>query len=76
MNIDAIKKMLQTQPFRPFRLVMSSGESYEIRHPEMVVPLKGHLFVALPDAQTGVETDEFAFCSYLHIAQMQTLQPA
>ncbi len=76
MNTDAIKRMLQTQPFRPFRLVMSRGESYDIRHPEMVVPLKSHLFVALPDEKTGAESDEFAFCSYLHIAQMQTLQPA
>jgi len=76
MNVDAIKKLLQTRPFRPFRLVMSSGESYEIRHPEMVVPQKSHLFVALPDKQSGAESDEFAFCSYLHIAQMQTLQPA
>jgi hypothetical protein len=73
MTIDSIQKMLQREPFHPFRLVMSSGESYEIRHPELVVPLKSHLFVAMP-GKRGQPTDDYAFCSYLHIAHLQTLQ--
>jgi hypothetical protein len=27
---------LQAQPFRPFRIRMNSGRTFEIRHPEMV----------------------------------------
>jgi hypothetical protein len=27
---------LNTRPFRPFRIHMASGESFEVRHPEMV----------------------------------------
>jgi hypothetical protein len=27
---------VKDQPFRPFRILMTSGRNYEIRHPEMV----------------------------------------
>lgn len=27
---------IKAQPFRPFRIHMASGESFDIRHPEMV----------------------------------------
>ena len=35
----------QAQPFRPFRLNMASGKTYDIRHPEMVKVLKSYVLV-------------------------------
>lgn len=31
-----LKAMLKKQPFEPFRLVMSDGRSYDVRHPELL----------------------------------------
>lgn len=31
-----LRGCLRAQPFRPFRLHMASGRTFEIRHPEMV----------------------------------------
>ena len=36
MTLQTFQDLLKQQPFQPFRLVMSSGETYEIRHPEMI----------------------------------------
>jgi hypothetical protein len=36
MTPQEILNCLQTQPFRPFRVRMNSGRSFDIRHPEMV----------------------------------------
>jgi hypothetical protein len=36
---------VKAQPFRPFRLHMASGESFDIRHPEMVKVGKNFLLV-------------------------------
>jgi hypothetical protein len=33
---DALKARLKTAPFKPFELRLTSGESYVVRHPEMV----------------------------------------
>ena len=36
MTPQEILSYLQTQPFRPFRIRMNSGRTFDIRHPEMV----------------------------------------
>ena len=36
---------IKAQPFRPFRLHMASGKSFDIRHPEMVKVGKRFLLV-------------------------------
>ena len=36
MTSQEVLNYLQTQPFRPFRIRMNSGRTFEIRHPEMV----------------------------------------
>jgi hypothetical protein len=36
MSAREVLDYVKDQPFRPFRILMNSGRSYEIRHPEMV----------------------------------------
>ena len=33
---EVLRSYIQQQPFRPFQLRMTSGRTYDIRHPEMV----------------------------------------
>jgi hypothetical protein len=50
---------------------MSSGESFEIPHPEMALIMKAGLVAVLPD-ERGEPSDRIEFCSYLHIASVET----
>jgi hypothetical protein len=36
MSPQEVLNYLQAQPFRPFRIRMNSGRTFDIRHPEMV----------------------------------------
>ena len=36
MTAQEVLNYLLTQPFRPFRIRMNSGRTFDIRHPEMV----------------------------------------
>lgn len=36
MTPSALQSYLRARPFRPFRLHMASGGTFDIRHPEMV----------------------------------------
>jgi len=36
MRPDSVLTYIRAIPFRPFRLVLNSGRSYDVRHPEMV----------------------------------------
>ncbi len=63
--------MLTRQPFEPMRIKMSSGEVFEIRHPEMAAVTKNCLVVVHPEPD-GSPSDRVEYCSYLHIAGVET----
>jgi len=71
MTIEALRQLLTRQPFEPMQVKMSSGEVFEIRQPEMAAIARGGLIIILPDAD-GSPSDKVEFCSFLHIAGVET----
>lgn len=71
MTVKTFRDLLATQPFKPFRLVMSSGERYEIRHPEMALLTRTDLLVGTA-VEDGVPS-EFKICSLLHVATVEPI---
>ena len=65
MTLQAFRELLHQRPFRPFRLVMSSGQTYEVRHPEMALLTRTDLLVGTNVANDGVPA-EFRICSLPH----------
>ncbi len=72
MTTDAFRKILRRQPFQPFRLVMSSGKSYDVRHPEMALLLKNDLLVGIADEDDGLPA-EFDICPLFHVATVEPI---
>ena len=72
MTVQTFQELLQRRPFQPFRLVMSSGESYEVRHPEMAMLTRTDLLVGVEEADDGVPA-EFKICSLLHVSAIEPL---
>ena len=75
MTADTFKEITSRKPFVPFRIVMSSGESYVVTHPEMIFVTSKTLVLAVPDRE-HVEGERLAFCSYLHIAHIEHFKPS
>jgi hypothetical protein len=75
MTADTFREILRRAPFEPFRVVMSSGEAYNVMHPEMVLVSAKALVLAVADS-THAEGERLVFCSYLHIAHIETLRAA
>jgi hypothetical protein len=67
MNYEAIRKLLAQKLFIPFEVVLSSGRSYRVTHPEICVANRGGLLLAYP------ESESFDFCSLLDIAAIHLL---
>jgi hypothetical protein len=55
--------------------VMSSGQTYEVRHPEMALLTRTDILVGVGDTEEGVPA-EFRICSLLHVATIEPLSPA
>lgn len=72
MTIQGFQELLAQRPFRPFRLVMSSGQSYEVRHPEMAMLTRSEMLVGVDIAEDGVPA-EFKICSLLHVTAVEPL---
>lgn len=81
MTADTVFARLRRRPFIPFRLILSSGTTYDILHPEMLFVSKSGLTVAIYDHSQRPSPDEIpvreALVFYLHIAATEDLpQPA
>jgi len=70
MTSDEIKSLLKRTPFRPFRIVASSGVTYEVTNPDLVVVMKSEVFIAFPGE------DRWAFVPLLHVAGVETFHAA
>jgi hypothetical protein len=75
MTADTFREILKRAPFEPFRVVMSSGESYNVMHPEMALVSSRTLVLAIPEP-SHAEGERLVFCSYLHVAHIETLKPS
>jgi hypothetical protein len=72
MTVQTFRELLTQRPFRPFRLVMSSGETNEVRHPEMAWLTRTDILVGIDETEEGVP-GEFRICSLLHVATIEPL---
>ena len=75
MTVQTCRELLTQRPFKAFRIVMSSGQSYEVRHPEMAWLTRTDLLVGVNESEEGVP-GEFRICSLLHVATVEPLNLA
>lgn len=72
MTLQTFREMLARRPFQPVRLTMSSGQSFEIRHPEMAMLTRSSLLIGVNVAEDGVPA-EFKIVSLLHVTAIEPL---
>lgn len=74
MRADELKKLLDERPFKPFRIVMTSGEAVEIRHPEMAIVAHSYVAVALRPKK-GI-AEHVPWYSLIHVVKVVPLNGA
>ncbi len=73
MGPQDILKYLQRRPFQPFRLSLSDGRSFEVRHPEMAMVGRSSVIVGILDPEEDDPIYERSIdCAIMHIT---TLEP-
>ncbi len=73
MTVQTFRDLLTAQPFQPFRVVMSSGETYEVKHPEMAWLTRTNILVGLDETRLGVPA-RFKICSLLHLTAIEPIE--
>ncbi len=72
MTVQTFREMLARSPFQPVKLTLSSGQSFEIRHPEMALLPRTSILIGIDLAEDGVPA-EFKIVSLLHVASMKPI---
>ena len=72
MTTQTFRHLLNTRPFKPFRVIMSSGESYDVRHPEVAWLLKNDLLVGIDIEDDGLAA-EFRICPLFQVATIEPI---
>ncbi len=65
MTPSSILNYVKAAPFRPFRIHMASGRTFDVRHPEMVKVGKSHLIVFYSVDETLEVFDEWESVSLM-----------
>jgi hypothetical protein len=72
MTVQTFREMLSRRPFQPVKLTLSSGQSFEIRHPEIAMLTRTSILIGTDVAEDGVP-QEFKIVSFLHVTTMEPL---
>jgi hypothetical protein len=70
MSSQYFQRLLKAQPFEPFRIILSGGERFEVRHPEMAFLTRTKLVLGLDPDSRGVAED-WTMCSLLHVTAIE-----
>ena len=74
MRPGDILEILRAQPFEAFRIFMSDGSGYEIRHPDMAIVQRSKVIVAVPGPSGPEEPAERTVnCALIHITRTELL---
>ncbi len=71
MTIDALRTALNRRPFEPVRIILSSGDTFDVPHPELALLLRGGVYVALPNGSEDDLPEQVVYCSISHIAAIE-----
>ena len=75
MRANEILKHTKKEPFRPFRVFVSDGATYDIRHPEMMMVGRSEVIIGLSKKADEVY-DRLAYCDPVHITRIEPLNSA
>lgn len=77
MRPEDILGILRAQPFEPFRMYLTDGAVYEIRHPDMAIVQRSKVTVAVPGRQGPDGPAEHTVnCALIHITRTEMLNGA
>ena len=71
IRIDDVRGRLDKRPFEPFRICLTDGRTYDITHPELCLPGRTTVHVAVPDPKMKRAIMRVDQCALVHIVRFE-----
>jgi hypothetical protein len=74
MRPEDVRQFLRQEPFRAFRVTLTDGRTYDVRHPELVALGRSSLVIGFPRPDDPLPAyDDYIVVSLLHVMQLQPI---
>ena len=71
MRPEDVREHVNKQPFEPFRIYMSDGATFDVRHPDLCLIGRSAVYVVIPDTRRPWMYDRLAHCALIHITRIE-----
>jgi len=75
MRPEDIRDFNRRQPFQPYRIHVTGGQTYDIKHPDQVIVLRSRLTIGL-DNHEGIseKLEPIALIHIIHIEELEATE--
>jgi hypothetical protein len=71
------RNWLRREPFKPFRIHLTNGATFEVRHPEQAAVSRATVDLAYPNStDAGLAGERAVTVVLLHITHLEPIRPA
>ncbi len=74
MNQEDLRDLLRTRPFQPFRMHLTDGTSYDIRHPDMALTTRRTVIVGVGGQPDQGLPERAVTVALIHIVRVEPLE--
>lgn len=75
MRYQEVYDALKRQPFQPFRLQLTNGQSHVVKHPDFAWLIRSTVFIGVPSGEDEVP-DRAIQCDMLHVVAIEPVNGA
>lgn len=77
MRTEDIQEYLRPRPFSPFRVTLTDGRTYDVRHPDMAMLGRSSITIGIPrEGDVSSVYDRVVTVALIHVMQIDALAPA
>lgn len=70
---EAVQSRLRDRPFIPVRIVTTTGQTYDVFHPDLVMVGQRALIIGTPSAANPTTFDQVTRVALLHVTELRDL---
>jgi len=70
---EDVRKHLDKRPFEAFRICLTDGQTYEVRHLDLCVVDRSTIYVGVPDPKRPGVAMDVHHCALVHIVRFEPL---
>jgi hypothetical protein len=75
MTLNPFAQAIRRQPFRPFRVILTTGAAYDIRHPELIMVGRRSAGLGRPSRPDQTAYDTALQVVLLHVVGVEEIAP-